>query len=536
MKKFFVCFILFCLFVINLDQLYAYKIELWVKAPFYTAGERYSASQDYSNQQGYRNWYYQYAPEDNHNYQNMGGYGRCWEGSSGIWAQPKDTCCLCLWHDGGHPGSGVDAVRTWKAPSAGNLLIYGEARDTHVGDDSDDGVDVIVVKNEREVWKSSIPKGGNLNFNFSVQINANDYLRFRISDRGNPYYDNTKFSPTIEYATSGLILAKECSSPHTNFDCIATYQELANKFGASELVDGIYYAKARTFEDDGRFLSESAWAPFTLNAPPQVISVSPNSGLFYHTQTITFTTKYRDNSGANDINRVYFAISPADYRTPPNDDYEDACCRFFENSTLPYYFGAVYIVSQSKFEVAKNLTTRCPWHSNTNFNGDAILRAVTHQISDSNKELTVSWTIEFNRFRTGIMNLYLMVVDNSGQGNDAEPGCIASWKKLGQITFYGDVTTTPPQTTTPPPGGGGGGNSCNNHQDCRCYELCINGRCTDFRGTLAGCDYYDNCRGDQTCCNNNICNPEYCFNVDEQICEDVYYICHGYFVNCGVNQ
>jgi hypothetical protein len=75
---------------------------------------------------------------------------------------------------------------------------------------------------------------------------------------------------------------------------------------------------------------------------------------------------------------------------------------------------------------------------------------------------------------------------------------------------------------------------CTSSNNCKCYEYCTNYECRDFRSYMGGCNYYDACPG-QDCCNQNGCNPEYCLNVDEDICEDQNFICHGWFINCGNN-
>ncbi len=521
MKKF-ILLILLILFSLNLT--YSYKMEIWVKRPDYAVIERYSAESDYSDQQGYRNWFYQYKTDS---YYNMGGYGSCWAGSSGIWAEPPNTCCLCLWSNGGHPGGdSKEAVRTWKSPRAGIIYISGLAGDNDPGTSyGSDGVYLFIRKNNANIWSLNINNGEGLepnriSFGFFTSVATNDYIRFAISPKSNPSHDNTYFNPTIEYV-NGVELARECTSIDPNFNCNVTYS-CDGKPG------GTYYAQARTFYDDGNLASESEWTSFNCNPPPQVISVTPNTGLYYNVNTIEFTAVYRDDAGANDIDRVYFAISPANYGTDPSGDNEDACCRSFEGN-LSYYFGAVYNHSNNQFRVAKIDTGGCPWGNpgeQNNKYGTAKLLSVSHQISGN--ELRVTWKVEFTNFPTGDMNLYLMVVDKNNQGNNPYPPCIASWVKKGKITFYGmEPTTTPPTittttpsgqtTTTTPPVTTTTPSRCYTDADCPCYANCINGQCVDFRSLLGGCNYYDNCRGDQNCCSNNQCNPDYCANVDEEI-------------------
>ena len=314
-----------------------------------------------------------------------------------------------------------------------------------------------------------------------------------------------------------------CESREANFKCVYPFCCTRNS------IAGDYYGNAKTFENNV-LKSESGWKYlFNCEPPPEVVSVNPSSGLYYNSITLTFRTVYRDiNStvGAADIQTVYFAISPPNYGNQPNDDYEDANCESFEGN-LSYYFGAVYYPSSRTFKVASIDTGGCPWaNTDTNKLGTAKLLSVSHSISGT--DLIVDWTIQFNNFDTGSKNLYLMAIDNRGQGNDNvyDPCGGAVWEKKGQITFYG---IAPPTITTIPPKP-----QCYTDADCPCYANCVNGQCRDFRSLVSGCNYYDACQGNSNCCNNNICNPDYCYNVDEDICEDEYYVCHGFISNCGV--
>jgi len=330
----------------------------------------------------------------------------------------------------------------------------------------------------------------------------------------------------IKRPDNNLELARVCTSTDANFECRHTYC----CFGKPP---GTYSVQAKTFYDDGNLASQSSWVSFTCNMPPQVISVTPSSGLYYNTNTLTFRTVYRDEAGATDIQRVYFAISPPNYGNDPSGNNEEAYCQSFEGN-LSYYFGAVYYPSSGTFNVASIDTGGCPWSTtNTNKPSTAKLLSVSH--TTSGNELIVNWTIQFTNFDTGDKNLYLMVGDSLNQGNAA--GCGFVWEKKGQITFYGSLPTTttlPPGSTTTTIQDGRGGGRCYSDNDCPCYANCINGQCVDFRSSLRGCNYYDNCRGNPNCCTNNQCNPDYCVNIDESICEDEYYVCHGFISNCGV--
>ncbi len=73
---------------------------------------------------------------------------------------------------------------------------------------------------------------------------------------------------------------------------------------------------------------------------------------------------------------------------------------------------------------------------------------------------------------------------------------------------------------------------CKNSDGCECYEYCSNNKCTDLRPLIQDCMYYDGCQGED-CCQNGVCDDKKCVNVEEAICEDQYYLCHGWFINCG---
>jgi hypothetical protein len=89
---------------------------------------------------------------------------------------------------------------------------------------------------------------------------------------------------------------------------------------------------------------------------------------------------------------------------------------------------------------------------------------------------------------------------------------------------------------------------CRNNNGCFCFEYCSSGRCVDFRNNMKGCQYYDGCLSlnqidfypgtriinRESCCSNGNCNENYCVNVDKDICQDQNYICHGWFIECGV--
>ena len=122
--------------------------------------------------------------------------------------------------------------------------------------------------------------------------------------------------------------------------------------------------------------------------------------------------------------------------------------------------------------------------------------------------------------------------------------CVDDPSCTGGTTTTTTTTTTSVETTTTIDGGTTTTTipECTTDNECPyCYQECKDGYCYDFRPDIAGsCKYYDYCENgfipgtSDPCpeCGNpginpgDICNNDYCFNVEEILCRDVTARCH----------
>src|SRR5260370_34263847 len=118
------------------------------------------------------------------------------------WWQGSETYSV-LWSSGGHPGNAVDAVRQWRAPTAGTIHITGNASD---GDPRcGDGVIVSIKKGTQALWQHTIDNGNTTGFSYDLTTNvaAGNQINFVINARSTTSCDSTNFDPTITYVNGG---------------------------------------------------------------------------------------------------------------------------------------------------------------------------------------------------------------------------------------------------------------------------------------------------------------------------------------------
>ncbi len=152
----------------------------------------YRASTDFSGIQGQRGWYYQDSEGRLMTYNAASGY---WQGAETY---------LRIWHSGTHPGSSLDAVRRWVAPSAGTVRLTGRAAD---GDpNGGGGVTVLIRQGSTVLWQQALANGNTtgLTFDLTTTVTAGTPLDFIVNRGadGSDSYDSTIFDPTITYVTT----------------------------------------------------------------------------------------------------------------------------------------------------------------------------------------------------------------------------------------------------------------------------------------------------------------------------------------------
>jgi hypothetical protein len=143
--------------------------------------------------QGYRGWFYRDSLGKNLVFDSAANR---WKGA---------TAWMYLTATGGHPGSALDSVRRWVAPSSGSIQITGNAKDLNTGGGG--GVTVSIRKGSTALWQQAIANGNTTGFNYNVTTTvtagqAIDFVINRGAD-GNYNYDLTGFDPTIALTTGG---------------------------------------------------------------------------------------------------------------------------------------------------------------------------------------------------------------------------------------------------------------------------------------------------------------------------------------------
>lgn len=158
------------------------------------AGEIFRASSGFSGTQGYRNWYYQ---DSSGNLMSYNSAGNLWQGNE-TYLQIFPTLM--------HPGNFTDAVRRWKAPSAGSVRITGNVYD--VDTSCGQGVSVSIRKNGSTLWSQTVANGNTAGFSFDLTQTAvsGDDIDFVVNRGVDNVWncDTTFFDPTIDFtAESG---------------------------------------------------------------------------------------------------------------------------------------------------------------------------------------------------------------------------------------------------------------------------------------------------------------------------------------------
>jgi hypothetical protein len=153
----------------------------------------YNAEAQFSLSQGTNQWYYKDG-----NGTNLVSNGTRWEHSN-----TATYPYLEIWATGQHPGTGLDVIRQWVAPSAGTVRITGTASDEDPTASCGDGVTVSIRKNGAALWTANINNGDTVgtSFDVSTSVVTSDTIDFRTNMRSNFDCDSTVFKPTIALTT-----------------------------------------------------------------------------------------------------------------------------------------------------------------------------------------------------------------------------------------------------------------------------------------------------------------------------------------------
>ncbi len=162
---------------------------------------------EFSDVQGQDGWYYgQYAtPGDSATFEQFlhyDVYGDWWEYFTG---QPP---WRMLWDDGGIADA-TWTVRRWVSDVSGTVSITGELADVNNNGFGGDGVIARILLNGAEVfsqylyWAPGDPGPTPLAYTLTgVSVDVGDVIDFAIDPIGSAYYDDTRFTATIELAAA----------------------------------------------------------------------------------------------------------------------------------------------------------------------------------------------------------------------------------------------------------------------------------------------------------------------------------------------
>lgn len=155
--------------------------------------QTFSASAGFSSTQGQNGW----------SYIDGQGVPMTYVAASAQW-KGTETYNL-IWRTGQHPGSASDAIRRWKAPSGGSVLITGKAYDENPN--CGNGVSVLVKKNGAILWQDTIANKDAVGKSFSMTaaVLAGDTIDFVVQGiGGDNSCDSTFLDPTIVLSTAPL--------------------------------------------------------------------------------------------------------------------------------------------------------------------------------------------------------------------------------------------------------------------------------------------------------------------------------------------
>lgn len=146
----------------------------------------YSASAQFSGTQG-PIWYYMDSAET-----LLSWTGSYWLG----------TGYLSIWDTGAAPGTPLDTVRRWVAPSDGSIRITGTSENYSGCSTLSNGSRITIKKNGSTLWSQIVGSTGTYPYDVSTTVAATDEIDFVLNHNGDDTCDSTRFDPTITLGTS----------------------------------------------------------------------------------------------------------------------------------------------------------------------------------------------------------------------------------------------------------------------------------------------------------------------------------------------
>jgi len=121
-----------------------------------------------------------------------------WYGST-YWTGPNWTRVGKDWH---HPGIDTPAVRCFRAPKAGRVLVTGRVFKADTNKGGGDGVRLSIRHNARTVWRAEIDGNDDKGLapKVALDLAKGDAVRFVVHKRGRIFYDTTRWDPIVTYA------------------------------------------------------------------------------------------------------------------------------------------------------------------------------------------------------------------------------------------------------------------------------------------------------------------------------------------------
>ena len=153
-----------------------------------TRSIRRSASSAFSAEQGKGGWHYRYRGASGSSDMTYTAAKKMWEG-------PEPYCVI--YATVMHPGSTLDAVRSYMADAAARLRITGTAAIAGSGKGSD-GVICFILKNDTVIWTEQVPVGTPVKHDIACDVSPGDIINFTVHCGKNNASDATEWDPLIE--------------------------------------------------------------------------------------------------------------------------------------------------------------------------------------------------------------------------------------------------------------------------------------------------------------------------------------------------
>ena len=174
------------------------------KTPLLDQPSFINAASDYSDTQLDNDWIYQTRQGSNYGFLGWDSFWKAWTGTEQIVAPWDDGVpppllipAPLLNQDSGYPSATTDPVRTWLAPTEGDLRIRGEVWNQF---SCGDGVRAEIARQGGgQLWSATLPAGGSTLYDVSTTVQAGDPISFVIAKNGSATCDNSYFSPTMEF-------------------------------------------------------------------------------------------------------------------------------------------------------------------------------------------------------------------------------------------------------------------------------------------------------------------------------------------------